>query len=796
MKVLRLLFATVVAIVGVALVWGGGVLASLHGSWFYLVAGMAYLAMAYCYAARRGTGVWLSAAIMAVTIVWALWETGLGYWGLVPRLVVPAILFGISILLAPLLPIRRTGGRRIAAYASVAVTAILLIATTVMAFFPQGALFAEEPQTAIRGIDADPATQNWAAFGRDNDGTRFAPFSQITPDNVRNLEVAWTYRTGRRITGKGVGVDENTPLQIGDTLYSCTPLNVISAIDADTGRERWKFDPRARTDQHISCRGVGYFDAASARSFTRTPVARPGALDAACTRRIVVSTVDARLLTLDAATGRLCRDFGDDGTVDLTRGMGDTENSDLYHPTSAPAVMGNLIVVGGWVWDIEKNAPAGVVRAFDAQSGALAWAWDASVPGGRANLRPGENYALGTPNVWSPIGFDEALGLVYLPTGNSPPDYWGGNRSAAAEALGSSVVAVDARTGRTRWTFQTTHHDVWDYDVPSQPTLFDMDDGRGGKVPALIQTTKRGQIFVLDRRTGVPLSRVVERPVPQTPVAEGDRMAPTQPYSVDMPAIGGDRLTEKSMWGVSTFDQLWCRIDFRQHNYQGDFTPPTEKPYLQWPGVLGGMNWGGVSIDPRRGLMFVNDIEVPIRMGLVRREEAARRPKTKAEVSGGGKAMRPQLAGPFGGIDISMMMSPLGVPCSRPPFGTMSAIDLKTKKLVWQTPMGTVQDTGPLGIKTHLPVPIGMTTLGGPTSTASGLVFFAGTQDYYLRAISSATGRELWRARLPVGSVAAPLVYTSPRTGRQYVVISAGGTSYSKDKGDYIIAYALPNRGR
>lgn len=787
----RFVFSALAICAGLTLIWGGGTLLKLGGSPYYLLAGIGYAITGTLYLLRKRSGFWLSAAIAAATCVWAVSEAGLAYWPLVPRLVMPGVLFMLSILTVTALAGQWSRRLSLASYAIAGAILLSLLATLGAAFFPHGARFADAEPAATPGPDADPAAENWTQFGRTAAGTRFAPFTQITPANVADLKVAWTYRTGRRVTGSGIGVDENTPLQVGDTLYSCTPLNVVSAIDADTGRERWKFDPHAKTDQHISCRGLGYYDAAKAQTFAdASPTADAGIV---CPRRIVLTTVDARLITLDASNGRPCEGFGDKGVVDLKRGMGDTDNSNLYHPTSAPAVMGNLVIVGGWVWDIQSNAPSGVVRAFDVRTGALRWAWDASVPGGSTTDGAETTYAPGTPNVWAPIGFDEKLGLVYLPTGNGPPDYWGGERTPGGEQLGSAIVAVDAHDGKTRWIFQTTHHDVWDYDVPSQPTLVDLDDGKGDKIPALVQTTKRGQIFVLDRRTGTPVSRVVEMPVPQAPAARGERLAPTQPYSVDMPAIGAERLTEASMWGASTFDQLWCRIDFRQQNYQGEFTPPTEQSYLQWPGLLGGMNWGGISVDERNGLMFVNDIEIPIRMALVPREEAARRPKTKAEVSSGKGAMRPQLAGPYGGIDISMMMSPLGVPCSRPPFGTMTAIDLKTKRIVWQTPMGSVQDSGPLGIKTGLPIPIGMPTLGGPTSTAAGLVFFAGTQDYYIRAMSSATGRELWRARLPVGAVSAPLVYTSPKTKRQYVVISAGGASYSKDVGDYIIAYALPD---
>jgi len=497
------------------------------------------------------------------------------------------------------------------------------------------------------------------------------------------------------------------------------------------------------------------------------------------------------LIALDAHVGTLCPGFGVGGIVDLKPGMGATEGSKRYHPTSIPVVMGHLAVIGGWVRDIEDGEPSGVVRAFDVRDGTLAWAWDVGKP--EASARDGKAFTPATPNVWTIPTYDQDLGLVYLPTGNGPPDYWGGERNTVKEKYGSAVVALEAATGKMRWVRQLIHHDVWDYDLPSQPVLHDVADARGNRVPALIQTTKTGHIFVLDRRTGEYVTAVEERAVPTLPRAKGERLSSTQPFSMGMPVIGADTLTERAMWGITPFDQLYCRILFKDSHYQGAFTPPTEQPYIEWPSLLGGLNWGGISIDESRNLLFVNDMRMALRMSLLSRDQARRFHVSMDEVPGFMGTIRPQLAGPYGGVKIDVLQSPLGIPCPAPPFGTMSAIDLSTRRLLWQVPLGTVRDTGPLGIKTHLPMPIGMPTLGGPTATASGLVFFAGTQDYALRALDALTGKELWRARLPVGAVAAPLVYTSPVSGRQYVVISAGGASHSPDVGDYIIAFALPD---
>lgn len=481
------------------------------------------------------------------------------------------------------------------------------------------------------------------------------------------------------------------------------------------------------------------------------------------------------------------------GQVDVLHDMGPTEQSKRYHPTSTPLIAGHVAVLGGWVRDIVHGEPSGVVRAYDVRTGKLAWAWDVGNPELVGEPKDGKGFTLETPNMWTIPTYDKDLNLVYLPTGNGPPDYWGGDRNGAKEKFGSAIVAVNALTGKTVWSYQTVHHDVWDYDLPSQPVLYDMTDDHGKKVPALIQTTKMGQIFVLDRRTGKPVTKVEERPV-DTNGAEGEKISPTQPFSVGMPQIGNATLTEQDMWGISTFDQLACRIDFKDSVYNGLYTAPGEKPYIEWPSLLGGFNWGGISIDESTGMMYVNDMRMPLRMSLVRKEDMSKYHISTDEVPGFMGTVRPQLAGPYAGVKIDIMQSKLGVPCNKPPFGTMTAIDLKSKKVVWEVPMGTAKELGPLGVKTHMPIPLGMPTLGGPTSTASGLVFFAGTQDYYLRALDSKTGKEVWKAELPVAAVAAPLIYKSPKTGKQYVVISAGGASHSKDVGDYIIAFALPDQ--
>lgn len=823
-----MVFGIVLTIIGLVLAVGGMQLVSLDGSWYYLITGVALVLSGVLLAASMALGAWLYLLIFICTIAWAIWEVGFAFWPLVPRLAPVLVLAFFCFLLMP----RLRGGRGRAACWSLAVLTLAALGLGGYGMLqPHRAIKAGKAQNTTQAVSAptpgEAKASTWQYYGRTPAGTRFAPFAQINKDNVDELEVAWTFRTGD-IAGKGAE-DQGTPIQVGDSVYVCTPYNKVIALDADTGKQRWKYDPDTPdTGIWNRCRGVGYYDAAAyatgpgaaalaartadvaadsdappretgaaatrpvvngAKAATDADVAH--AVDAAggsCAQRIFLTTLDARLIALDAKTGEPCAGFGNRGTVDLTAGMGEIPRN-FYMPTSAPTVMRNMVLVGGWVYDGKSvGEPSGVVRAFNADTGELVWAWDLGNPAITKLPPPGETYTRGTPNVWSTPAFDDKLGLVYLPTGNSTPDYWGGHRTALDDKYSSSVVALDIATGRVRWSFQTTHHDLWDYDVTSQPALYDLPDGNGGTIPALIQLTKRGQIFLLDRRNGKPLATVEEKPVPQD-VQEGDRISPTQPYSTGMPAIGREPLTEASMWGATWFDQLWCRIEFRKMHYEGEFTPPSTRKTLQYPGNYGGFNWGSASIDEQRGYLFVNDIRMPQWLRYISREEADA-PNAAASHDG----LHVQAGTPYG-VTKNTFMSPLGVPCHAPPWGTMAAIDLQKRQVVWERPISTLQDTVAAGgVKVGVPVPIGMPTMGGPISTASGLVFFAGTQDYYLRALDAETGEVLWKGRLPVGAQSTPMTYVSPESGRQFVVVTAGGARQSPDRGDYVIAFALPQK--
>jgi quinate dehydrogenase (quinone) len=780
--IISVLLGLVMLAVGVFMLSGGIYLVMLGGSSYFALAGAAVAIAGVLVSRRSIAGTLLYLLTFAATLIWAGWEVGPAFWSLVSRLFAPTALAVAVLLLAPALRPEMKTWRRNLAFGLSAFLIAGLAATVYAAFQPMPMVSPDAADVPLPGHAVAPlAGDDWPHWGRTPSGTRFAPFSAITPQNVAGLKVAWTYRTGD--IPKDPAAFVTTPLHVNGKLYGCTQTSIIFALDADTGKELWRYDPKAQGNFRPRCRGVGYHDAS--QSFGTPP--GDAASSTPCTRRILSTTVDARLVALDAETGSLCVGFGEGGLVNLHTGMGKVTPG-FYFPTAAPTVMRNLVIVGGLVRDNhDTDEPSGVVRAFDVRTGALAWAWDLGNPNAGDAPQQDQKYTRGTPNVWSTPAFDDALGLVYLPTGNATPDFWGGHRTDAAEHFSSSIVAVDINTGRVRWSFQTVHHDLWDYDVPSQPALYDIPDGHGGTTPALIQTTKRGQIFMLDRRTGTPIAKVEERAVPQTGGAPDDHQAPTQPYSIGMPALGADRLTEARMWGATPLDQLVCRIAFRKARYDGDFTPPGPTTAIQFPGWFGGMNWGSGSVAENLGYFIINDTRIPVTTQLVPR------PQFDASARQGGQegTGAPQYGTPWG-LRQSQLMSPLGIPCQAPPYGAITAIDLAGRKIVWSVPLGTLQDNGPLGVAMHLPIPIGLPAIGGPVTTASGLVFMAGTQDHYIRALDVRTGRELWKGRLPMGAETTPITYVSPQSGRQFVVISAGGNLESKDRGDYVVAFALP----
>lgn len=620
-----------------------------------------------------------------------------------------------------------------------------------------------------------PESGDWVDWGRDGGGTRFVPHDEITPDNVGQLEVAWTFRTG------GAGPNQATPIQVGNTLYVCTRDNRVFALNAETGEEIWNFDP-VLTDlaNGGGCRGVSYFQATDG--------------DEICAARVVTSTRDARLVAVDARTGERCTGFGENGDVDLRVGMGPDEAGFQYN-TSPAKIVNGMIIVGAGIFDGQSiEEPSGVIRAYDAVDGSFVWAWDMGRPGINTEPAEGEMYTRGTPNVWSVMSADPELGMVYLPLGNATPDYWGGHRTPEMEEFSSSIVALNVADGSVAWHFQTLHHDIWDYDVASQPMLIDFPTANG-PVPAVVQPTKRGEVFVFNRATGEPLTPIEERPVPQGAV-EGDYTAETQPFSVGMPRLGSNEVAESDMWGITPLDQLICRLQFRMSRYEGPLTPPSDEAFTIFtPGYFGGSNWGSVSYDPDRNILIGTSVNVPNRMRLIPSGDPAAEPFLEVNDRGlpiiGPSIGAPQRGTPFV-QDGGPWMSPLGIPCTRPPFGNMTAIDMETQQVLWERPIGTARNGGPFGIKLGIDIEMGMPLNGGSLVTGSGLVFFAGSQDGYIRALSTETGEELWRDSMPTGATATPMSYIGAESGDQFVAVTAGGTFQTKETGDYIIAYRLP----
>ncbi|WP_346830343.1 glucose/quinate/shikimate family membrane-bound PQQ-dependent dehydrogenase [Pseudomonas abietaniphila] len=784
-----------VLVFGLLFAAGGGYLVTLGGSWYFLLAGLGMVASAFLLFKQRVSGAWLFAAVMVLTVIWALVDAGLVFWPLVSRLFALAVL---SLLVALVYPTLRKanglpGGR--GGYLLSGLLAIAMAAGFWGMFQPHASVSPTGDGPALTKVDPAKAQKNWAHYGNDEGGSRFAALDQINRSNVSQLVPVWTYRTGDIAISDGNGAeDQMTPLQIGDKVFICTPHNNVIALDADSGKQLWKNEINAKSAVWQRCRGLAYFDATAAvsqptdGSTPAAPVTVPAGAN--CQRRLLTNTIDARLIAVDADTGEFCKGFGNNGQVDLKAGLGNVPDS-YYQLSSAPLMAGTTVVVGGRVADnVQTDMPGGVIRGFDVVTGEMRWAFDPGNPEDKKAPAADSTYVRSTPNSWAPMSYDPAMNTVFLPMGSSSTDIYGVERTKLDHTYGASVLALNATTGEQKWVYQTVHNDLWDFDLPMQPSLIDFTKKDGSKVPAVVIGTKAGQIYVLDRHTGQPLTEVKEVPVKPSNIPN-EPYSPTQPKSVGMPEIGAQTLTESDMWGATPFDQLLCRISFKKMRYDGLYTAPGTDVSLSFPGSLGGMNWGSLSTDPVHGFIFVNDMRLGLWSQMVPQQK-------DAKASSGGEALNTGMgAVPLKGtpyaVNKNRFLSVVGIPCQAPPFGTLTAIDMKTQKIAWQVPVGTVQDTGPMGIKMHMQLPIGMPTLGGTLSTQGGLIFIAGTQDYYLRAFNSANGEEAWKARLPVGSQGGPMTFVSPKTGKQYIVITAGGARQSADRGDYVIAYGLPD---
>jgi quinoprotein glucose dehydrogenase len=628
---------------------------------------------------------------------------------------------------------------------------------------------------------------DWPYYGRDQEGTRYAPLDQINRGNVGYLEKAWEYHTGDfsdGSDGRPKTTFQATPILVDGVLYLATVYGRVIALNPETGAEIWTYDPKVdpTVDRgEFANRGVTYWQVVD------------GVQGRACNRQIFVGTVDARLVALDAERGTPCPDFGQAGQVDLSRGVDLGEHradTREYGVTSPPVVIGDLVVVGSAIGDNRAaTLERGIVRAFDARTGVLRWLWD---PIPRDPADPAFNtwasdsaLRTGAANVWAQLSVDANRDLVFVPTSSPSPDYYGGGRPGS-NSYADSVVALRGSTGELVWSFQIVHHNIFDYDLPAQPSLITVrKDGRD--IPAVVQPTKMGFLYFLHRETGEPIFPVEERPVPQSDVP-GEKSWPTQRFPTLPPPLAPTTLSADDAWGLTPWDQGKCRNLIERYRNDGIFTPSSLRGTIEYPGISGGTNWGSAAFEPDRGWVILNMTHLPSVTGLIPRQQFESRQFDVPE-----DASISRMRGtPYGLYRVPALLSPFGLPCSKPPWGTMVAVDAATGDVKWEVPLGTVRDLAPVPLLINWGTP----SLGGPIITEADLVFIAAAMDNYLRAFDVETGEELWKGRLPAGGQATPMTYRSTENGRQFVIIAAGGHGrLGTDIGDSVVAFALPDSG-
>jgi quinoprotein glucose dehydrogenase len=645
----------------------------------------------------------------------------------------------------------------------------------------------------VSQLQAQDTQSGWQHYGYDQGGTRYSPLQQINRDNVADLELAWDYRHGdleKHPANRDFAGFHTTPILLpetaGSSLVACTPFSRVFALDPETGEERWSHDPKITLSPiptRLKCLGVAYWED------TQTPVAD------SCRHRIIWGTHDRRIVAVDALTGDICRQFGDNGVTDVNpiiTASRPAQPDPAGTTFSAPPVVVNGVIVIGHINNMKNqfpDAPAGMVRAFDAHTGQLRWQFD-PIPRDRdqphaSDWTDAAMQLTGGANAWPPLSADPERDLVFIPTAGPGPNFYGGTRPGD-NRWANSVVALKVQSGEMAWAFQVVHHDVWDWDVPSAPIVADI-PVNGEIVPAVIVLTKQSLVFVLNRDTGEPIFDVEERPVPTNGVP-GDQLSPTQPFPVKPPPLMQTHISPDDAWGVTFVDRIACKQEIENSSYGELFTPPSEKGWIMYPSTGGGPNWGGGAWDPVNNLLITNVSQVAMWLQLLPNEAA---PKAPIGDYSAGAPFGP--AAKINGTDYAIrqkvMLSPQFMPCTKPPWSTLVAVDLAKGEIAWREPLGTIEQLSPL----PLPLKWGSPIAGGPITTASGLTFIGATADAYLRAFDTLSGKELWSVATPAAAHATPMTYAI--NGKQYVVVAAGSHMFinAKTINDYLVAYALPD---
>jgi quinoprotein glucose dehydrogenase len=635
----------------------------------------------------------------------------------------------------------------------------------------------------LGAASAQAAEGTWPQYGGVEGGGRYSPADQITPENVDQLEEAWTYRTG--------ALEENpelialsgfqaTPIllqpEAGNHLVTCTPFNKVIALHPATGEEVWTFDPKIDKTPYagrFNCRGLTQWTDPDAAD------------DALCKHSIFLATNDRRLMAIDAPTGQQCKAFGNAGEVDVTPiikelpPMAQLNGMQLMSPV---AVVNGVIVIGGTANKFKDvSSMNGAIRAFDARTGEHLWTFDTLIREGEGAV----DYDVGGANVWTTMSWDSERDLLFVPTASASPNFYGGKRPGD-NRYANSVLAIRASTGELVWDYQVVHHDVWDWDVPTHPLLVDITrDGK--KIPVVVVLTKIGVVFVFHRETGEPFFEIEERPVP-TDGVEGDVLSPTQPFPVKPPPLMKVGITPEDAWGFTEFDKNFCRDKIASMRYGGYYTPPSEEGTVMYPMIGGGNNWGGGAFDPKRNILVTPVGQVPFFVKLIKNDEvdpvAAKEP-----MAGMPMGSADYIAGSPYGLQQGPLLSPSFSPCSEPPWSLLVGVDLDKGEIIWSRPLGVLDKLMPIPV----PLEFGTPAAGGAIVTSTGLVFIGASYDERFRAFDVNTGEILWETSVPFSANATPMTYTYE--GEQYVVTSAGGHAWSPlPKGDYVVAWKLPKK--